>query len=175
MPLLCGSLLISGCASLPPPTAELDAAQQAVNRADAADADQYAADTLANARTGLQRAQAAMARGRDDEARDAAVTAAPMQIWRGYAVPLPTRADLQQQQAEVAGLQARLKLEPTPASANPLDIVVPTGTPEQRLQLLEADIRLNPLLVRRLQAQRASDRAGDRIAPQFACGNDAGG
>ena len=38
VPLLCGSLLISGCASLPPPTAELDAAQQAVNRADAADA-----------------------------------------------------------------------------------------------------------------------------------------
>ena len=156
-PLLCGSLLISGCASLPPPTAELDAAQQAVNRADAADADQYAADALANARTGLQRAQAAMARGRDDEARDAAVTAtADADLARVRSAAARTRADLQQQQAEVAGLQARLKLEPTPASANPLDIVVPTGTPEQRLQLLEADIRLNPCAqYERLQAQQA--------------------
>ena len=41
-PVLAGMLLASGCASLPPPTAELDAARQAVLRAESADADQYA-------------------------------------------------------------------------------------------------------------------------------------
>ena len=73
---LCGlamAFALAGCASLPPPTAELDAARQAVARADAADADQYAVAEVAQARAGLERAQAAMARGRDDEARAAAI------------------------------------------------------------------------------------------------------
>ena len=75
---LCGlamAFALAGCASLPPPTAELDAARQAVARADAADADQYAVAEVAQARAGLERAQAAMARGRDDEARAAAIAA----------------------------------------------------------------------------------------------------
>ena len=42
-------LALAGCASLPPPTAELSAAQQAVARADAADAQQYAVDDLERA------------------------------------------------------------------------------------------------------------------------------
>ena len=68
-------LLVAGCASLPPPTAELDAAVQAVGRAEAADADQHAPAALAEARAALQQAQAAMAKGREEEARNAALSA----------------------------------------------------------------------------------------------------
>src|SRR5688500_2788951 len=42
--------LLAGCATLPPPTAEVDAAQAAVAAATAADADQYAAHDLGLAR-----------------------------------------------------------------------------------------------------------------------------
>ena len=59
------AILLAGCATLPPPTAELDAAQQALARAEAADAEQYAAADLLRARDALSRALAAMARGRD--------------------------------------------------------------------------------------------------------------
>ncbi|MDE2408206.1 MAG: OmpA family protein [Xanthomonadaceae bacterium] len=157
VPLACTVLLLAACASLPPPTAELDAAQQALARAEAADADQYAADALASARAGLQRAQAAMARGRADEARTAAVAAnADADLARVRSAAARTRADLQQQRQEVAALQARMKLEPGPAGANPLDIGLPAGTPEQRLQALEADPRLNPFAqYERLQARQA--------------------
>ena len=40
VPLLGSVLVLAGCASLPPPTAELDAARLALTRAEAADADQ---------------------------------------------------------------------------------------------------------------------------------------
>ncbi|MFN7183578.1 MAG: hypothetical protein ACK4MZ_05215, partial [Thermomonas haemolytica] len=53
VPAVAGVMLVAGCASLPPPTAELDTAQQALARAEAADADQYAADDLAAARNAL--------------------------------------------------------------------------------------------------------------------------
>ncbi|MFD0321638.1 hypothetical protein [Lysobacter gummosus] len=42
---------LAGCASTPPPTGDLSAAQQAVMRADDADADQYAPQDLAAARS----------------------------------------------------------------------------------------------------------------------------
>ena len=77
--LLIGSLVaaLAGCATLPPPTSEIAAAQQSLNRADAADADQYAGDAIARARAELAQAQAAMANGRDNEARNlAAATSA---------------------------------------------------------------------------------------------------
>src|SRR6478735_10236339 len=61
--------VMSGCASLPPPTGELAAAQQAVARAESADADQYASAELASARSALGAAQSAMARGDEDQAR----------------------------------------------------------------------------------------------------------
>ncbi|MBZ0086648.1 MAG: hypothetical protein K8F33_00885, partial [Thermomonas sp.] len=41
-----GALTLAGCATLPPPTAELEAARQAVAGAAAADADQYAPQVL---------------------------------------------------------------------------------------------------------------------------------
>ena len=61
---ICGlamAFAFSACSSLPPPTAELDGARQAIVRAEDADADQYAADALARARNGFAQAQASMA------------------------------------------------------------------------------------------------------------------
>src|SRR3546814_18940290 len=62
-------LALTACASLPPPTAELATARQAVARAGDADADPYAADEVSQARRALELAQAAMAQGREDDAR----------------------------------------------------------------------------------------------------------
>ena len=47
---------LGACASLPPPTQELSSAQQAVTRADGADAAQHAPDQLATAREALEKA-----------------------------------------------------------------------------------------------------------------------
>lgn len=150
-------LLLAGCASLPPPTAELDAARQAVARAESADADQYAADALDSARSALQRAQAAMARGRDDDARAAALTAsAEADLARVRSSAARTRAEYLQKQSEVAALRARLRIDDQPLAEDPLDIPAPGGVAEQRLQALEADARLNPFAqYERLQARQA--------------------
>ena len=105
-------IALGGCASLPPPTAELDAARQAVARADAADADQYAAPQLAQARVALERAQAAMARGRDDEARAAAIAAnADADLAQVMSRAAVTRAEYAQRQAEIQELRGRLRME----------------------------------------------------------------
>ena len=156
-PLLCGVLSVAGCASLPPPTAELGAARQALARAEAADADQYAADALASARDGLQRAQAAMARGRDDEARAAALAAgADADLARVRSAAAQARAELQQKRKEVAELQAQLQVGATPQPADPLDGPPSAGPAEQRLQALDADPVLGPLAqYERLQARQA--------------------
>src|SRR3970282_928555 len=77
--LLMGTVLacaLGACATLPPPTGELATAQQAVTRAEGADADQYASEDLAVARTALARAQAALASGRENDARNLALAAA---------------------------------------------------------------------------------------------------
>lgn len=152
-----GSLLIAGCASLPPPTVELDAARQALVRAEAADADQYAADVLAKARDGLQRAQAAQARGRNEEARAAALAAgADADLARVRSEAARTRAELQQKRAEVADLQAHLQIDPAPQSGDPLEGPLPVGPAEQRLRALDADPVLGPLApYERLQARQA--------------------
>ena len=109
---LCGlamAFALAGCASLPPPTAELDAARQAVARADAADADQYAVAEVAQARAGLERAQAAMARGRDDEARAAAIAAnADADLAQVLSRAAVARAEYAQRQAEILELRGRL-------------------------------------------------------------------
>lgn len=156
-PVLCGALFAAGCATLPPPTAELDAARQAVTRAESADADQYAPDALATARDGLQRAQAAMQRGRDDEARDAALAAAAdADLARIGSSAARTRADYLQKQAEIAELRTRLRIDEAPVADDPLDIPVPAGPAEQRLQLLDGDARLGPFAqYERLQARQA--------------------
>jgi len=103
---------MSACASLPPPTGELAAAQQAVMRADGADADQYAAQELAIARDGLTRAQAAMAAGRDDEARRLALmAAAEADLAYARSRDALTTAELNQRRAEIAQLRERLQTE----------------------------------------------------------------
>ena len=142
---------------MPPPTGELDAAQQAVARANAADGDQYAAAELAQARASLARAQAAMARGRDDEARSAAIAAAAdadlAQVLSRAAV---TRAEFGQQQAQIAELRARLQMQGQETAQNPLDLAPAAAPAAQRLQLLDADASLNVFAqYERLQARQA--------------------
>jgi outer membrane protein OmpA-like peptidoglycan-associated protein len=172
--LVCATVLalaLSGCASLPPPTAELGAAQQAVARADAADADQYAAAEMAQARDALAGAQALMARGRDDDARRAALAAAAdADLARVRAEAAVVRAEFDQQAAEIAGLRGRLQVDGAPVPANPLDVPAAPAPAAQRLLALESDPQLNPFAqYERLQARQAlaaADAAGKRdVAP----------
>ena len=159
--LACGlamAFALAGCASLPPPTAELDAAQQAVARAENADADQYAAAELAQARDALARAQAAMARGREDDARlDANAATADADLARVLSQAATTRADRRQREAELAALRARLQVSgAATADGDPLEWAPAAGPPAQRLQQMDADPRLNPFAqYERLQARQA--------------------
>jgi hypothetical protein len=106
---------LGACASLPPPTQELANAQQAVTRADGADASQHAPDHLATARDALGRAQAAMAAGKEDDARRMALAAAAeADLAYAKSREAVTRAELAQRQAEVAELRRRLQVEETP-------------------------------------------------------------
>ena len=156
-PLACVALLLAGCATLPPPTAELDAARQALARAEAADADQYAPDDVARARDALSRAQAAMARGRDAEAREAALAAgADADLARVRSTAETTRAEFRQQQDGIAGLRQRLQMEGAPPAMDPFAQPLAGAAPAQRLQALDADPRLNPFAqYERLQARQA--------------------
>lgn len=101
---------LAACASLPPPTMQLNEAQASVVRATGADADQYAPDSIATARDALGRAQAAMAEGREDEARRMAL-AADAEADLAYALSRQAlaRAELAQRRAEVEHLQQRLQ------------------------------------------------------------------
>lgn len=106
---------LGACASLPPPTQELSGAQQAVARADGADAAQHAPDHLATARDALVRAQAAMAAGKEDDARRMALAAAAeADLAHAKSREAVARAELAQRQAEVAQLRGRLQLEEGP-------------------------------------------------------------
>ncbi|MEG3184169.1 DUF4398 domain-containing protein [Novilysobacter erysipheiresistens] len=103
---------ISACATLPPPTAELNNAQQAVVRATGADADQYASAEIATARGALTRAQAAMAEGREDDARNLAKAAwADADLAHALSREALATAELAQRRAEVEHLQKRLQGE----------------------------------------------------------------
>jgi hypothetical protein len=154
---------LGGCASLPPPTSELTAAQQAVSRADAADADQYAGDAIARARAELAQAQAAMAKGRDNEARDlAAATAADADLAYALSSAATTRAEYAQRRTEIVELQQRLQLQGEVAAGSALDIAPPAGDNAEasRLQALDADPRLNGFAAyERLRAHQALDAA----------------
>ena len=150
-------LLLAGCVTLPPPTAELDSARQAVARADAADADQYAPAELDQARAGLERAQSAMTRKRDDEARSAALAAAAdADLAYVLSRAAVVGAEFRQQQVEIAELRQRLRILEVPAASNPLEMPASQAPAELRLQALEADPRLNPFAqYERLQASQA--------------------
>lgn len=104
------ALASTGCASLPPPTGELAAAQQAVMRADGADADQYAAPEIGAARSELGQAQAAMADGREDDARRlAAAAAADADLAYAKSRDALVTAELNHRRSEVAELRQRLQ------------------------------------------------------------------
>lgn len=108
------ALALAGCASLPPPTAELSAAQQSVARADAADAQQYAPQELERARTALSRAQAAMAAGSERDARVLAeLSAASADLASARSQHAQAEATLAQRRAEVASLRQSLGMEQT--------------------------------------------------------------
>jgi len=158
--------VMSGCASLPPPTGELAAAQQAVARAESADADQYASAELASARNALGAAQAAMSKGDEDDARtnaDTAAAQADLALARSQAAT--TNADYDQHRNEIAGLRQRLNMGaedaspplqwPEPAAVAGQD---PAGALSQRLVALDADARLQGMAAyERLRARQAVD------------------
>ncbi|MEG3193202.1 DUF4398 domain-containing protein [Lysobacter sp. D1-1-M9] len=101
---------LSACATLPPPTAELSNAQQALVRAGGADADHYASREIANAREALARAQAAMADDREDDARRLALAAsADADLAYARSREALASAELAQRQAELAQLRQRLQ------------------------------------------------------------------
>lgn len=102
---------LAACASLPPPTGELQAAQQAVARADQADADQHAPDLIAAARSELSRAQSAMAGGDDDGARRFALAAAAdADLANARSREATQNNELAQRRAEIADLRSRLQM-----------------------------------------------------------------
>ena len=105
-------LALTACASLPPPTAELNAAGQAVARAADADADQYAPEDLGQARAMLGQAQAAMAERRESEARDLATRAAELaELALARSRDATTSAQLARRRAEIGDLRQRLGME----------------------------------------------------------------
>jgi hypothetical protein len=104
------ALASAGCASVPPPTSELAAAQQAVTRADGADADQYASQDIGIARGELEQAQAAMADGRDDDARRLALSAAAdADLAYAKSRDALVTAQLNHRRSEVTELRQRLQ------------------------------------------------------------------
>ncbi|RZA30354.1 MAG: DUF4398 domain-containing protein [Lysobacteraceae bacterium] len=97
-------------------TPELLAAQQAVNRADQADADQYAPDLLASARSALAQAQAAAASRRDRRlAPELALRASvDADLARARSNEATANAQLAQRKQEVEQLQRTLGTELAP-------------------------------------------------------------
>lgn len=159
--------VLSGCASLPPPTGELSAAQQAVARAENADADQYASAELSQARRALSGAQEAMSRGDEDDARrlaDSAASNAELAFARSRAAM--TQSEFDQRANEIAGLRQRLGLgadDGAPATPAWIEPVVaadadPVTALSQRLVALDADPRLQGMAAyERLRARQSID------------------
>ncbi|KAF1726194.1 DUF4398 domain-containing protein [Pseudoxanthomonas japonensis] len=91
------------------PTPELEAAVQAVQRADQADADQYAPEPLAAARQTLAQAQAANAARDKKKALDFAQRAAvEADLARARSQEAVALAEVAQRQAEIADLQRQI-------------------------------------------------------------------
>lgn len=88
---------------------ELEAAVQAVQRADQADADQYAPEPLAAARQALAQAQAA--RNKKDAADLALRAAVDADLARARSLEAVAEAEVAQRKAEIADLQRQLGAE----------------------------------------------------------------
>lgn len=155
------ALAVGGCASLPPPTSELSAAQQALNRAAGADADQYAADAVTQSRSELGRAQAAMAAGKQDDARALALAAAAdADLAYADSRAQVTQQEYGQRRGEVTQLRQRLKVDDGPLPQAMADIGLPSppapGSEALRLQSLDGDPSLQGFAAyERLQARQA--------------------
>jgi hypothetical protein len=161
---LYGALLLAltSCATLPPPTAELAAAQQAIMRAGNADADQYASEQIDSARAELSRAQVAMAAGDQDAARMAALVAAAggdLAYAQSHAQVL--EQDYLQRRDEITRLRGQLGVDEAEGAGQ--DVPPPPEAPGAlgpalRLQALESDPRYAGLAAyERLQARQAVD------------------
>ena len=95
------------------PVPEIAVAQQAVERADRADADQYAPDLLGAARNALAQAQAAAASRRDRKQAPELATRATLDadLARARSNEAVALAELQQRRAEINELQRNLGME----------------------------------------------------------------
>lgn len=99
----------------PLPTQELDAAQSAVLRAEAADAAQYAAEALLRAKTALGQAQSALAsRKNADAIALARLAAAEADYAHARSREAAQQSELARRRAEIAELRQRLGMEATP-------------------------------------------------------------
>lgn len=113
--LLAGTVLacaLAACATIPPPTSELNGAQQAVMRATGADADQYAREQIELARQALARAQAAMAQGDNDNARAFALAAeADADLAHAMSREALASTQVAQRRSEIQRLRNQLQTE----------------------------------------------------------------
>lgn len=106
---------VTGCATLPPPTRELSDAQAALTRAEQSDADQHAPADLGAARGALAQARAAMAAGREDEARRQAMRAwVDADLAHARSREAVTMAERDRRRSEIDDLNARLQTGGTP-------------------------------------------------------------
>ncbi len=156
---LLAALVLSACATLPPPTAELAEAQQAVAGAADADAAQYAPEDFDSARVELQQAQSAMAAGDAAAARAAAlVAAAGGDLARARSRVAVLDSDYAQRRDEIARLRAQLQVD-AGMEGEPVPPALPETAamaPELRLQALETDPRFAGAgAYERLRAQQA--------------------
>lgn len=153
------TVTLASCASLPPPTGEVGAAQQAVASAAQADAEQYAGAEFAAAQSELSQAQAALSAGRDEDARRLALLAAAdadLAVARSRAAV--AAAAHAQREREVGDLQSRLQVDADAPMALPGAPVDAYGNFAGRLQALVADPRLAGLAeLERTRAQQAID------------------
>ncbi|MEO5565907.1 MAG: DUF4398 domain-containing protein [Luteimonas sp.] len=134
---------LTACATLPPPTAELAAAQQAIAHASDADADQHAPDLIGSARLELSQAQVAMADGHQQQARSAALVAA---AGGDLAYAQSHARKLEQQHAqrstEIAHLRTQLGLPGDSVVEIPPTLMgAEAMAPAMRLEALDADPR----------------------------------
>jgi hypothetical protein len=159
---LSGGLLLAltACATLPPPTAELAAARQAVAHAGDADADQYATEQIESARAELSQAQMAMADGRQADARTAALIAeagGDLAYAQSHAQVL--EQDYAQRRDEIARLREQLGIAGDGDAGGEIPpSLVAAGAlgPSMRLQALEAEPRYaGRAAYERLQARQA--------------------
>ncbi|HET7126163.1 MAG TPA: hypothetical protein VFI26_03560 [Lysobacter sp.] len=167
------ALACAGCASLPPPTAELDQARQALNRAEAGTPAAESGAAIAKARSELDAAQAAMAKGRDKDARALALAAAADADLAHAANQARDAAQAAgQRRADVASLRQTLGVDDgstlaEPVPVPPLPAVDYVGDEAARLQALNADPRYQGVAAyERFRAQQALDALAAARAKQ---------